>query len=264
MNNIQEIELIYQSSYDKYEELYNYFLKYCELEVLVTDLVVGYRLIRARDISSLESIKSKKDVQFHPTSKNFSRIGKPNQIWFYLSDDENACLLEMLPSWLNKYKLGQTIDVVLTLWQIREKMKVIIIPDFYKKNEIVNKLNLNSSFNNKEFWYYICKKFKTTTLEDKNIYYFTSAFSNALIDRYEIEKNTIDGIFFPSVQYPEKSNLAFKPHLVKDEHLILSDLKKISYRKSLILNKYGKPQYFPIDGDIQGYYEPNLDKITWI
>lgn len=261
--DIREIEEIYRYSYNKFDDLHDYFLKYCGFEILITRLSVGYNTFRIRDYKVLDEIKCRDNVKYPPTSNSYSRIGKPKQVWFYLSDCVEASLSEMLPGWYSKIKPGETINIIISKWHIRENIKVMIIPDLEGINNVCKEMDLEAYYKNHKFWAYITKKFKTTTLESKDIYQFTSAFANALLDRAKHEGREIDGIFYPSVQYPIMSNVALLPDAVDNEKVVLSSLRKTTMQKSWIFNSNNLPQYKQISDFEHGYYEPDKDIISW-
>ena len=207
-------------------------------------------------LKTLKEIKCRENVGYKKDSKTFSRIGKLGQIWFYVSEDFNASIAEMLPSWYSKKNSGEIIKIIVSRWHIRHDIKILIIPDLYNINEICKDIDLTVYNENKNFWSYICRKYRTTTMEDENIYEFTSAFANSLIDRSINENKNFEGVFYPSVQYPLKSNLALLPTTVDSEKIVLRDLYQIDYKKSSLLSIYGTPYYYPIDAFRQGFYEP--------
>lgn len=261
--DIKRIEEIYRYSFHKYEDLYEYFYNYCEFQISSTKLSLGFDTIRIRDYKNLNEIQSKVDVQYPPTSSSFSRIGKPNQIWFYVSDDFNAAASEMLPGWYSKINPGDDISIIISTWHVRQEIKVIIIPDLTNQNEICKKIDLQVYNANRKFWSYVCGKFKTTTLESKFIYEFTSAFANSVFDRtIDLGKN-VEGFFYPSVQYPTKSNIALLKSTVDDKKIVLKYLDRTKIHKSRLLNIYGTPNYKQTCSFQSGFYDPNTDKIEW-
>ncbi len=261
--DIHRIEEIYRTSFNKYEDLYNYFFNYCGFQILITRLSLGHDTFRVRDYKDLNEIKDKDDVKYPPTSKSYSRIGKPNQIWFYVSDHFNASLSEMLPVWFSKVRLGDDINIIISTWHVRQEIKVMIIPDLNRNNEVCNAIDLEAYRNELEFWSYISQKLRTSTLESKDIYQFTSAFANSLMDRAKLEKLDVEGIFYPSVQFPSKSNLALLPSTVDSEKIVFKSLAKTIIHKSRLLNISGTPNYQQICEFEQGYYEPYKDVISW-
>ena len=261
--DIHRIEEIYRTSFNKYEDLYDYFLNYCGFQILITRLSLGYNTYRVRDYKDLNEIKNMDNVKYPPTSRSYSRIGKPDQIWFYVSDDFYASLSEMLPSWYSKVNQGDDINIVISSWHVRKEIKVMIIPDLNNINEVCKEIDLEAYHNKLEFWTYISNKLRTTTLESKDIYQFTSAFTNSLMYRANLEEMGIEGIFYPSVQYPSKSNLALLPSTVDKEKIIFRSLTKTTIRKSKVLDSQGMPKYQQICKYEQGYYEPDKDIISW-
>lgn len=263
MINVEKIEEIYRYSYQKYADLYEYFLNYADFQILLTNLTLGYDALRIRDYNDLDKIKCRDDVKYPPTSNSFSRIGKPNQIWFYVSDNFNASASEMLPGWFSKVKHGDDIKIIISKWHIREVIKVAIIPDFNNQNIVCKQLDLTPYKKERKLWEYISNKFRLTTLQNEEIYQFTSAFANAIMDRAKLDDFDLEGIFYPSVQYPSQSNLALDKKTVDNEKIVLKSLYKTVIHKSLILNENGLPKYMQICDFEQGFYEPDKDKIEW-
>ncbi len=264
---VDEIEHIYRTSKNIFEDLYSYFYKNAEsLNVLTAPITKDTILFRTRDVDSIDNIKGIEDVQYPPSSPCHSRIGKPNQIWFYTSDHYQACLSEMLQFWYDKYKLGETITVIITSWKIKLNLNIIFIPDFNNDNEVLKHYGINSYFKNDPLWDYICKKFQTQIFDDKNIYQFTSAFSNSLINVAKSVNNHIDGIFYPCVQYPKKSNIALRSSLVDNNSIVLNEIKKIEAIKRSELNENSLPSY-DINAnpskELDGDYNPKLNEISW-
>jgi len=262
--NTKIIEEIYRYSNNRYNDLYTHFLNHCGFQILSSRLSLGYDTFRIRDYKDLNEIKTKDNVKYPPSSLFFSRIGKPNQIWFYISDDYKASLAEMMPIWYLKINPGDKIKIILSIWHIRHEINVMIIPDLININEVCKKLDLEAYLNDQDFWSYICRKYRTNTFEDNNIYEFTSAFANSLIDRAKIEGKNVDGIFYPSVQYLLKSNIALLPSSVDNEKIILKSLFKTEFNRRRILNIKGTPNYQQISDLEQGFYDPGKDIISWI
>jgi hypothetical protein len=261
--NTNRIEEIYRFSENKFNDLYMYFLNHCGFQILSTKLCLGYDTYRIRDYKELKEIKTKDNVKYPPSSSFYSRIGKPNQIWFYTSDDYNVPFAEMMPIWYSKINPGENIKIILSIWHIRHEITVLIIPDLININDVCKRLDLSAYYHDQKFWSFICNKFRTTTLEDKNIYEFTSAFSNVLMDRAKIEGKNVDGIFYPSVQYPLKSNLALYTSCIDNDKVVLKNLLKAEFNKSKILSYNGKPNYIQISDFEPGFYNPEKDTISW-
>lgn len=261
--DIERIDKIYKHSYQKYDDLYDYFITYCRFQILSTNLFIGFDTFRIRDYNNISDITKKENVQYPKSSTTFSRIGKPGQIWFYISDDLKAAFAEMMPAWFSNILPGQTIKIAVSTWKICLPIEVLIIPDLANINDVCKAIDLSAYKNNIDFWSYICRKFRTTTLEDKHIYKFTSAFANALIDSSKMEEMNVDGIFYPSVQYPLKSNIALLPSVVIDEKIVLKKIFKIDYRKSIEVDTKGKPNYQPLSDFQEGNYNPAKDIISW-
>ncbi|MCK9625578.1 MAG: RES domain-containing protein [Bacteroidales bacterium] len=261
--DIKEIEEIYRYSYNKYDDLYNYFLYKCDFNILYTRLSIGFITYRIRDFTHFEEIKKKENVQYPKEVKSYSRIGKPGQVWFYISDDLNATYAEMLPIWLKNKRYGETFYTVVSIWQVREPIKVLIIPEFTNTNAICKVLNFEPYKEHIDFWKHVVRRFSENSVDNENVYEFTSAFANSLITKSKIEGQDIKGIFYPSVQMLEKSNLALLPSVVDTDEIALIRLAKIEYQKSRILNNQGNPKYRPVGEYIYGYYDSDMDIINW-
>lgn len=260
----KEIEEIYRYSYNKYDDLYNYFLYKCDFNILFTRLSIGFNTYRIRDFANFEEIKKKENVQYPKESKSYSRIGKPGQVWFYISDDINATYAEMLPIWLKNKGYGETFYTVVSIWQVREPIRVLIIPDFTNANENCKVANLEPYKEHINFWKHVVCRFSENSVDNESVYEFTSAFANSLITRSNIEGQNIKGIFYPSVQMLEKSNLALLPSVVDTDEIVLIKLAKIEYQKNRILNIRGKPKYRPVGEYTYGYYDSDMDAFKWV
>ena len=262
--DIEKIEEIYHYSYNKYEDLYDYFLYRCWFNILSTRLTIGYQTCRIRDFVNLEEIQKKENVQYPKESKSYSRAGKPGQVWFYISDDVNATYAEMMPIWLRNKGYGETFYTVVSFWQVRELIEVLVIPDLTNVNIICKKMNLEPYKEHIKFWEYITCKFREDSINNESIYEFTSAFANAIIARSTIEGQNIKGIFYPSAQLLERSNLALMPSVVDKEEISLVRVAKIKCRKNCILNIQGKPKYTTEGEYTYGYYDSDMDAFKWV
>ena len=156
---INKIIEIYKNSYQKYNDLYNYFLNHCSFKISVARLPLGYITFRIRDYKKLDEIVNRENVQYPKSSPYFSRIGKPNQIWFYVSDGWKASLTEMLPNWYRKINHGENIKIIISTWHVKQDINVLIIPDLDKINNVSKELNLDSYYKNKDFWKLFVKCF---------------------------------------------------------------------------------------------------------
>lgn len=261
---INEIEEIYRYSYNKYDDLYNYFLYKCGFNILSTRLKIGFQPYRIRDFINLEEIQKKENVQYPKETKSYSRVGKPGQVWFYISDDLDVTYTEMMPIWFDKMKYGQIFYTAVSIWQIREPISVLVIPDLTNVNRMCKNMNLEPYKEHLKFWEYITYKFREHSINNEDVYEFTSAFANAIITRSSIEGQNIKGLFYPSVQLPESSNLALMPSVVDKEEIALIKVAIIKVKKNHILNKYGNPEYTSIGEHTYGYYDSHKDAFKWV
>lgn len=259
---VTKIDEIYKTSNNKYEDLFDFFTKNCFFEIYTSRLTLNTNTFRVRDFDNISEIKTKGDVKYPPKAPcQFSRIGKPFDTWFYVSDDMNTAIVEMFPNWSRKYENEGLINIVISTWKIMAHIDTVIIPDFMNLNHVSKSLELVEKYTDKLFWSYICEKFRTTTLDDVNIYEFTSSFANSIFFKAKQENKNIDAIFYPSVQYQTYSNVALKKSVVDDEKVELNKVIISSLYKTI--NEDGKVFYQLSQKTEKGIYDKLNDIIAF-
>lgn len=260
---IASIEKTYTSSSLIYESMLEHFLNLDGLPFYYVPLKRGSYLIRARYKNANLHFEKPEEFSYPPSEYvcNFSRLNRPRQSLFYASETENSCFAEMIRFWGEEFNLGDKIRVGLGKWRLKEDIKVIIVPDPDNKSE----LNINTVNRLKplelEFWRYISEKFKTTGLDDKNIYEFTSAFSNALYLNGKKQDKSVGGFIYSSVQSPENLNLALNKELVDSDILNLEQIAEMQCTR-LDNDNRKLPFYTEIIGLRRNAIIAN-DKIIW-
>lgn len=265
MHNVNKIEYIYRNSSNIYQELYEYFMSKCKFTVLTTYLSEYFQCFRVREIEDTSEIKTKKDLGYRPTAPDyFSRVAKSGQNLLYLSDGQKTAFAEMMQKWYFDKTNVSSFDIVVAEWSTKaaKQIKVIIIPDFEQKNNVCKEIDLSAYEEDKWFWSYISLKFRTLPMHESDIYKFTAAFSNAILDKSN--EDVIDGIVYPSVQYPEKVNIALQPY-VQDKNMISLGKHpfKVTLHNTGELTKERMPKYEIREREIFAEFDSNSDTIKW-
>lgn len=259
---IDEFFRTFENPYDRFLE---YFLE-IQVPILESTLAIGKSVYRARHSDPKIKFSQYSDFLYPPSTSTFSRIAKPGDILFYASDNYEACLAEMVPYWLSEYELGSKIRVSFGVWQIREPVSVLIIPDFEFKNDLAKAMRDRMAYSQEdlEFWKIISPYFFETTAASPKIYQLTSAFFQSIILRNNIENNSVDGIVYPSIQHREKSNLALFPKVIDERRMIFQYPVDAIFQKSLEVNSKGLPSYVGPFESSRGIHELSTNKIVWV
>lgn len=259
------INTIFQSSADKYNDFLSYFNS-IHIPILETRLAISQTVYRARYSEPNITLDDYSEYIYPPSNNSFSRIGKPGDIWFYGSDNYEACIAEMLPFWYNDFELGSTIKVTFGLWQIRQPTNVLVVPDLELKNEIAKAMNLNERYSveDKKFWNFISPYFYESTKINPEIYQLTSALISSVILRSELTDSIIDGIAYPSVQHREKTNIALRPRVIDNEQIVFKKAVDTTFHKMNLLNLNGLPSYEGPSNEREGILNRSIEKIEWI
>lgn len=246
---ILKIENAYKSSELTYETMLEFFFNIEGLPIYYIPMRSGSYMIRARYKSAKEEFEKPSEFSYPPSSnvQSFSRLNRPKQSLFYASETEHACLTEMMRFWGEEFELGDKIKVAMGKWRLTEDIRLIIIPD--PKNESELNQNIVKKLNSEElkFWSYISNKFKTTGLEEKNIYELTSAFSNSIYINTKRKDKSVCGFIFCSVQSPNELNLALDKELIDSKKVILEQLAEMQCTK-IGIDKRKLPYYTEILG----------------
>lgn len=246
------IDHIFKSETDKYKVFLNAFGQ-IDLPLLTHKLFPKAIIYRARESSPDEVMENFSDFSYPPPTDSYSRIGKPGDVWFYASEHFDACLAELLPTW--KGEEGEYLRVTFGIWELKEVLNVLIIPDLENENQYTKEAKLNDqlSASDKEFWRLVCPYFFQSQEENPEIYLLTSALVTALMEQAEKGKLSIDGIMYPCVENKEKTNIALLPHTI--------DENKIAFKRAedMLFNQSGEAQ-----GDFPGFEGPKQKREGWL
>ena len=262
---IDNIERTYKSTDLIYEMMLAYFVNLSGIEFRSVTLKKGSPIIRARYSATNESFYNLSDVSYPPKScvKSFSRLNRPYQNLFYSSESEIACLAEMLPFWFYEFKTDDFILVTLSKWIVRSDLKLLIIPDTKNLSNLnraaINQLNPNEIM----FWDYISNKFRTSTIDDVNIYEFTSAFANALWLNAKEQNIKANGFIYSNVQSRQHINLALTTDAIDSGYLNPSEFVEVMFHRT------GKaesrlPTYKEVELRKKGLLDIDKSKIEWL
>jgi hypothetical protein len=244
--------------------MFSKFIQLPEIGFHTVPVKKGSSIFRARYCNEKESFNTISEMSYPPKEyvKNFSRLNRPNQTLFYGSETKASCISEMLPFWLDEFKIGDIITVTHGNWIVQKDFILAIIPDLSNTN-VFNKMILND-LNPEEIiiWEYISNKFKTNSKEDRNIYKFTAAFGNALRLKSEYQKFNINGFIYSSVQSKENLNIAIDTNLFDLKYLIPDNFTEIKFQK-VDINEKGLPIYIQIGNSKMGRANIENNQIKW-
>jgi len=147
---------------------------------------------------------------------NYSRANKPHQNVFYISDKYETTRNELLPTWSHDAPINYQFDITISLWQLNEDIFVALVPE--KSNPTFHEyFKKNFSAIEIEFLNWVTDKFSAKILENPNVYKFTSALCNVLLNRETKQKNW--GTLYTSVhsrgEIGKGYNIALIPESLK-------------------------------------------------
>jgi hypothetical protein len=262
---IGHIETIYKNSELTYEMMFVHFANLSGVGFQLVTIKRGSPILRARYSKNLKSFQSFTEISYPKIEhvRDFSRLNRPRQNIFYASETEKACLTEMLPFWFDEFKTGDIISVTLSKWILQNDLKLLIIPDANNTNEFNKTVRQKLEPQEIEFWNYISKKFKTSTKQDKKIYEFTSAYSNALWLTTLSQKINASGFIYSSVQSPDSVNIAISTKIIDRKELIPTEVVETKFQRKGTTNN-GLPSYQEIGERKNGFVSFGDGKINWI
>jgi hypothetical protein len=215
-----------------YEQIFSTFLYLNELSFPSYLLKKGTIFWRTRNNND-ETFENFSDVSCPPTSKvfNYSRANKPQQSMFYISDHFETNLIELLPSWSSDSKVGERFFVTITSWELQEDLCVMCVPEI---NSPMFKDYINKKYNENEksFLNWITEKFSSNTIENRNIYKFTSALCNVFLSRET--KTKVWGTLYPSVHRKEEIGKGYNVAVIPEacDYFVLKEVFKQEIIKS--------------------------------
>lgn len=265
MLNTKIIDQIFEESDNKFSDFLDFFNN-THLSIQIIPLKIGVEIVRARHSQPDETFTEFKDFRYPPTTSGFSRIGAPGQIWFYGSEDYETCLMEMLPFWMNDYDLGSEIRVTFGWWQIRERLNLLILPDFSLKTEVSRQVKLCEYYSPEEqhIWEQINKYFHLSTNVKPAVYQLTSALVSSMLIRLDLDKTKIDGVLYPSAQRGERSNIALTKDAIDKDNVFLNRTADGIFKKANELNANGLPSYSGPFNTRSGNFNHQKRTVTWM
>jgi hypothetical protein len=265
MLNTKVIDQIFAESNSKYNDFLDFFNS-IHLSIQIIPLKIGVEIVRARHSQPNETFTEFKDFRYPPVTNGFSRIGTPGQIWFYGSENYETCLMEMLPFWIHEYQLGSEIRVTFGWWQIRERLNLLVFPDFSLKTEVSKQLKLSEYYSPEEqqVWEQLDKYFYLPTNVQQDVYQLTSALVSSMLLRLDIDNTKIDGILYPSAQQGERSNIALTKEAVDRNHVLLNKTVDGIFKKANKLKENGLPSYAGPFNTRSGNFNHEKRTVTWI
>lgn len=187
---------------------------------------------------------------------NYSRANKPHQSMFYLSDHFDTTFLELMPSWTQDIPINGKFDVTISNWELKQDLWVMCIPeksnpcfDNYFKNRF-SKIEI-------EFLNWITDRFSANTIENPNVYKFTSALCNVFLTRKTKQK--IWGTLYPSVHRRNEIGKGFNIALIP-EACEYFELREVFRQK---ITKTGVKEWNNFKTPIKAKLDYNTQKIIW-
>jgi hypothetical protein len=254
-----KIEHIFKNSKDKFTDFLDYFRK-IHLPLVRFELDSGGKVFRARHSLPNDIMDSFEDYTYPPPTDSFSRIGKPGDVWFYASQDYDACLAELLPSW--EKENGEKLRVTFGFWQIKEPLKVLFVPDLENENPEANQKHVQLNEEAMAFWELICPYFFQTLEENPDVYFLTSALITAMLEKGEESGTAIDGVVYPCVEDKKKTNVAIKPHVIDEGKINFTGASDMLF----LQEEEDVGDFAGFSGPFQkrtGILEPDSCRISW-
>ena len=263
-NLIETFEKYYNNGFINYELLLSNFFNVDEMSVIINPLIKGSAIYRVRKNEGMKSFKNVNQLICPPPENvlDFGRFNRPHQSAFYASENEDVCLVEVLPNWYETIELGTQFKVTLTEWITVSDLHIVILPDFSNTNPRFTELFSKYSDIEIPFWNYINKYIKADTKNDKQLHIFTSAFYNSIITRAFIESKRLDGIIYSCVHVANEINICIKPELIKSDFINARRVKEIIVKKDSTL-KNELPKYETSGVLRTGNVNPSSGEIIW-
>ncbi|NCA84413.1 MAG: hypothetical protein EOM83_02440 [Clostridia bacterium] len=233
IKQLKNINLDYSYSY---ERILLFFEKNnIEIPTLTYDILKGKMLFRSRENFD-ELFFHKIDGIKNPAKKfvtKFNRANRPYQSCFYCSDKRETSYSEFMEDWLDK-PFGSTFDITVGMWETIKDLKVHLIydrKDFSQEYNLIkgvewdDDLTLMNDF--------LVDIYKASSYNNKQIYILTSAISNVLLMRSEL-----DGILFPCI--PTNGiglNLVLNSNICVENVLILKHVTRDTFLTTLNENR---------------------------
>jgi hypothetical protein len=196
-------------------------------------------LFRSRPNDEVNYYKETKKVSYPPKDKveKYARANIPGQSVFYCSDTRPTCYLELIYDLAENTKIGDTIGITISIWQMSVDCEVVLIIDPTDKNQtqyskrhgasveyLLSNLDEDMKEGTKLLNAYFAKKFAADAKQDQSIYIITSAFANTVLE------DGADGLMYPSVPFQGNGfNVAFQTCLIDDFKIRLINVSRDSF-----------------------------------
>lgn len=200
-------------------------------------------VFRTRTHTDKDWFENISDITFPPNDivKKFARVNRPFQSVFYGSENRPTSYMELVEYWASEKDFGEEVAVSIGMWEFQRNLNVLVIPRPYIDDrktdaekaygEEYDAFIRDGKFNeygiaiSHLIFDYMSKEYMRPAKNDKKTYIITSAFSNLLLTRPEI-----DGLLYPSVPFGgEGYNLALKKSIVRNGNIKLVEVTKDTF-----------------------------------
>lgn len=184
------------------------------------------------------------DISIPPTKfvKSFARCNVPHQAVFYCSDFRPTSYMELLEYWVEEKK-EEFLYVTIGKWTIENSLKLLIVTSPFENDRLspydkMHGVKLDHFINQQSgdmknamilLYKFLFDKFRKPAKKDLQTYIITSAYCNF---SFNMTKDTIDAILYPSVPYDGKGvNLAIKATYDFDKNMKLILVARDTFRR---------------------------------
>lgn len=240
-----------------YEEVFATFLYYNHFSFPYYLLKSGSLLWRTRNnenkpFENFSDLSCPDSTQIH----KYSRANKPHQNMFYLSDYYDTTFMELMPSWSGGTPIGGSFEITISTWELKKDLFVMCIPE--KSNpDFIEVLNNKFTETEIEFLNWITDKFSANTIENPNVYKFTSALCNVFLTRQTNQK--IWGTLYPSVHKRNEIGKGFNIALIP-ESCDFFELKQVFRQK---IRKTGERKWNNFENPTKATLNYDTQQIIW-
>jgi hypothetical protein len=164
----------------------------------------------------------------------FNRANRPYQSMFYCSDKRETSYSEFMEEWIEK-PIGSIFNITIGMWETNTDLKVHLIYDLNNINKDINSVKGDEwDEDTLQINDFLVEIFKASAHNNKPLYILTSAISNILLMR-----SNLDGIMFPCVptngigfNLVLNSNICLKKsldlkHVLRDTFMTIKNSKKL-------------------------------------
>lgn len=220
---IEHLESINPTDTYAYERAMMAYLKLNGLPIFITTLLPGLSFFHARTHESEDFFFKVSDISLPPRKfvMDFARCNRPFQSVFYCSETRPTSYMELVETWTDSKKVGESLKVTLGLWVLKNPINAIIvttpesedrISDFDKEHgkvldSFIEKYSGEELESQKLFYRYLFEKFRKPAKKDLKTYVITSSYCNIALMH---ANGQADAIYYPSVPFEGNGiNLCF-------------------------------------------------------